>query len=1073
MTLSNLLPALIILSALLPGLFIFITSQKNTSTRRILNFTGNISCLIFIAMLTIGVYNGDVFETRLPLLPGIDLVLHADALSLLFVSLSGILWLLTTIYALGYLEGAKHHSRFFGFFSLCVAATLGIALAGNLITFLIFYELLTLVTYPLVVHKGNAASLRAGRIYLTYTMIGGALLLAGVVWLKAIAGPLDFTATGVLSGLPHLDASHLTIIFGLLIIGLGVKAALVPLHGWLPIAMAAPAPVSALLHAVAVVKAGAFGIIRVVYDVYGIEFARGLGLTFPLALLAGFTIVYGSVRALFQDDLKKRLAYSTVSQVSYIALGTAIAGPIATIGGMVHLVHQGLMKITMFFCAGNLAETVGIHKVSELNGVAKRMPLTMTAFSIAALGMVGLPPVAGFVSKWYLGMGALEVNAYWVLGVLAISSLLNAMYFLPILYAAWFKPADARWAQKQGKFEAPWMLLLPPVITAGLALAAGIFASTLISPVSWAELIAAREYGKAPVGTLTQLGFTLPLMGWIIIVPLVLAIALLIPALRQVLIRLTPWAALPALLVALFAPEQSLTLPYLFFGSSLILDGNTKIMLLLAASLWLIAGIYGLSYLAKDKHMARYSVLFLLCMTGSFGLTLSHDLFGFITFFTLMSFSAYGLVVHSGTDEANKAGKTYIQWVVIGEVILFAALVGLAISGGGETLSQIDKHMQPPWVSWLLILGFGIKAGLLGTHFWLPLAHPVAPVPASALLSGLMVKAGLIGWWRFLPLGEATLPDMGLFLIILGLAGALIAALIGITRNNPKSVLAYSTVSQMGIVTTGIGAGLNYPELWPLLSSALLLYAVHHGLAKAALFLSVGLSPVLAHATRGRWLIWAGVIIPAIAMVGLPLSSGALAKSALKNSVGDIAWLVQLLPLTAIGTTMLMLRFIILIKHASTSALAPAEKIHLRLLPFVVLILMVVALPYILPLARGSIAYAFSGAAIWSAVWPAAIGAFLYFSFREISKKGDLLHITRFRSLTPPTGDSTMATPSHWQSHTGELFKQFSSIFTILMMRVEHAARSSYFSNVKIHPGIVLLVILVGFTITLALDSST
>ena len=225
----------------------------------------------------------------------------------------------------------------------------------------------------------------------------------------------------------------------LLVLGLGVKAALVPLHGWLPQAMVAPAPVSALLHAVAVVKAGAFGIVRVVYDVYGVEFAADLNLLLPLGVMAAVTIIYGSIKALSQDNLKKRLAYSTVSQVSYIALGTATLGPIATIGGVVHLVHQGVMKITLFFAAGNYAETLGVHKVSEMNGVGRRMPGTTLAFTVGALGMIGIPPVAGYVTKWYLGLGALEAGAAaWVLPVLIISSLLNAAYFLPILYRAWF-----------------------------------------------------------------------------------------------------------------------------------------------------------------------------------------------------------------------------------------------------------------------------------------------------------------------------------------------------------------------------------------------------------------------------------------------------------------------------------------------------------------------------------------------------------------------------------------------------------------------------------------------------------
>jgi multicomponent Na+:H+ antiporter subunit D len=281
-----------------------------------------------------------------------------------------------------------------------------------------------------------------------------------------------------------------------LIIGVGVKAALVPLHSWLPRAMVAPAPVSALLHAVAVVKAGAFGIVLIVYDVFGVEVAAELGVTGPLALVAAFTILYGSVRALFQDNLKRRLAFSTVSQVSYIVLGVAIVGPLATVGGLVHLVHQGVMKITLFFCAGNLAETLGIHEISEMNGVGRRMPWTMLAFSIGVFGMIGLPPVAGFVSKWYLGLGGLEAGLYWPLFVLAGSSLLNAAYFLPILHRAWFCEPPAAWPEERdfGDKETAWLLLLPPVITAALSLLIGLFASVPFTPLEWAQLIAEREF---------------------------------------------------------------------------------------------------------------------------------------------------------------------------------------------------------------------------------------------------------------------------------------------------------------------------------------------------------------------------------------------------------------------------------------------------------------------------------------------------------------------------------------------------------------------------------------------------
>ncbi len=500
MTFNTWLPLLIVMSSLLPGVAIFLLREESHATRTILNLFGAVAKLVLVGLMIWGVFHEQVFETRWTLAPGLELVLHADALSVLFVTLSTVLWLVTTVYAIGYLENAPHRSRFFGFFSLCVTATVGLALAGNLLTFVIFYELLTLATYPLVAHKGTPEAVRGARIYLAYTIAGGTLLLVGAVWLHTLAGPLEFTEGGILADREGLSATTLSWIFLLLIAGLGVKAALVPLHGWLPQAMVAPAPVSALLHAVAVVKAGAFGIVRVVYDVYGVEFAASLGLLTFLGLAAGITIIYGSVKALSQDHLKKRLAYSTVSQVSYIALGTAILGPLATIGGVVHLVHQGLMKITLFFAAGNYAETLGIHRVSEMDGVGRRMPATTLAFTIGALGMIGIPPIAGFVSKWYLGLGAIEAGvAVWVLPVLIASSLLNAAYFLPVLYRAWFKLPPQRWPvdhhpRKAGGIETVAALLWPPVATAMLALAAGVFAAAPYSPLEWAELIAVREY---------------------------------------------------------------------------------------------------------------------------------------------------------------------------------------------------------------------------------------------------------------------------------------------------------------------------------------------------------------------------------------------------------------------------------------------------------------------------------------------------------------------------------------------------------------------------------------------------
>ncbi len=490
------LPILILFSSFFTGIATFFLEEEQVRLRTIFNLFGAVLQVILVTVLLIGVYQGLSFEARLAFLPGLDLVLRADPLTLQFLALSTGLWLLTTIYAIGYLEDAPDRSRFFGFFSLAVTASTGIALSGNLLTFLVFYEFLTLATYPLVVHRGTARSLAAGRKYLAYTVCGGAAILLGAVWLHSVGGDLSFGPAGYAPLLGLEDSRTVAMIFALLIGGLGVKAALVPLHGWLPTAMVAPAPVSALLHAVAVVKAGVFGIIRVIYDVFGIGLSQAIGATAVLAAVAGATIVYGSLRALAQDEIKRRLAYSTVSQLSYIVLGAAVGGPLATIGAFVHIVHQGLMKITLFFCAGNLAEKFGIHHVHEVDGIGRRMPVTMAAFTIAALGMIGLPPFAGFISKWYLAGGAIDHGVYWVVGVLVASSVLNAAYFLPIVYAAWFRPPAHHGPPLR---RLGWWLVAPPLTTAALTIGAGLFAASLVSPLEWAQIIAERTYyGIAP-----------------------------------------------------------------------------------------------------------------------------------------------------------------------------------------------------------------------------------------------------------------------------------------------------------------------------------------------------------------------------------------------------------------------------------------------------------------------------------------------------------------------------------------------------------------------------------------------
>ncbi|MBN4926206.1 monovalent cation/H+ antiporter subunit D family protein [Hoyosella rhizosphaerae] len=507
----TLLPAVLLAVSLVPAVVIFFLRDDQHRPRIIINLVGaTLKVVLVFALIPLAVA-GETFELRAPFVDGIDFVLRIEPFALYFLTLSSVLWFLTTIYAIGYLENSPNRTRFFAFFSLCVTATTGIALSGNLITFLIFYELLTLATYPLVAHRQTPESLAGARTYLRYTLVGGVVLLLGVVWLTAVVGPVDFADRGSpeVAEFAQTNPRLAALIFGLLIAGLAVKAAIVPVHAWLPKAMVAPTPVSALLHAVAVVKAGVFGIALVINGVYGVDVARELGVLMPLSVIASVTIIYGSVLALQQDGLKARLAYSTVSQLSYIVLGLTIPSVLAMTGAVAHIVNQGLMKITLFFCVGLFAETLGIKKVSQLAGLGKRMPLTCAAFTVGALGMIGLPPVVGFVTKWYLGMGALEAGQGWIVGVLLLSSLLNAAYFLPPVYLMWWgqKDGDVEWGNdnvadtgavstkiRRVRWEASPALLLPTLVTASLAVILGIFAGVDISSVELAKIIAERLY---------------------------------------------------------------------------------------------------------------------------------------------------------------------------------------------------------------------------------------------------------------------------------------------------------------------------------------------------------------------------------------------------------------------------------------------------------------------------------------------------------------------------------------------------------------------------------------------------
>jgi multicomponent Na+:H+ antiporter subunit D len=427
----------------------------------------------------------DVLAGRTPelvlfrILPGIQFAFRVDALGLLFALGASLLWIATSFYSIGYMRSLGEHAqtRYFACFALALSATIGVAFSANLFTLFLFYEALTLTTYPLVAHNETDEAKAGGRKYVIY-LLGAAklLLLAAIVVTYNVAGTLEFRKGGIfpaseLTAHPML----LSVVFALFLFGLA-KNAVMPLHSWLPAAMVAPTPVSALLHAVAVVKTGVFSTVRVFLFVFGADAMRQLGVDKFALAVASVTILAASLVALAQDNLKLRLAFSTISQLSYIVLGSALLTSSGVIGGIAHITYHAVSKITLFFCAGSIYVSTHKTEISQMSGLAKQMPWTMAAFALASLSLIGIPPSSGFVSKWYLGIGSVDRGNGWVLAVLLVSSLLNAAYLGPIVYKAYFEVPSA---SQDNVGEIPWMVI-PLILTAAASLGLGAYPNPIL-----------------------------------------------------------------------------------------------------------------------------------------------------------------------------------------------------------------------------------------------------------------------------------------------------------------------------------------------------------------------------------------------------------------------------------------------------------------------------------------------------------------------------------------------------------------------------------------------------------------
>ena len=492
---DSLRPALVPLIAIIAALLISITGEKHRNIREAWSLIASIIMFAIVLTMLPTILSGRVIEFApniFNIAKGISFVFRVDALGMFFVFLSTGLWIVTNFYSIGYMRhlNEPYQTRYFFAFAMCLAGATGVALAGNLVTLFLFYEFLSLGAYPLVIHSETDEAMKSGRKYLLYVLFGGALVLGGMAMTYSLTGTLTLSQTGILAG--TASPAVLTLLFFVFIFGFGVKAGVMPFHAWLPAAMVAPTPVSGLLHAVAVVKAGAFGISRVVYNVYGVDLVKDLGLAYPLAIIASITILAGSIIALKQTNLKLRLAYSTISQLSYIVLGAGLASfisPTAAIGGIVHIANQAVMKLTLFFVAGAIYVHTGKKYIYEMNGIGKKMPITMACFALGAIGMVGAPPTAGFITKWFLASGALEGGQLLFVVVLLGSALLNAGYFFPIIYNAFLKEPDDG---EKSFDEAPLIMLAPIVLLAILILILGIFPNAPYTPLRIAQVAASQ-----------------------------------------------------------------------------------------------------------------------------------------------------------------------------------------------------------------------------------------------------------------------------------------------------------------------------------------------------------------------------------------------------------------------------------------------------------------------------------------------------------------------------------------------------------------------------------------------------
>jgi len=885
-----------------------------------------------------------VSTQSLVVLPGLNIQFAADALGLLFASIASGLWIITTIFSIGYMRGLKEpaQTRYYACFAICIGSVMGVAFSSNIFSLFVFYEILAVAAYPLVVHNETADALAAGRKYLIYTQGGGVAILAGIMALLAMGNTLDFVAGGN-PAIANIAPDFARFAFILLMAGFSVKAALVPLHGWLPSAMIAPTPVSGLLHAVAVVNTGVFGLLRLILYLYGPEQMVTLGLQNLVIIVAVITIIVGSLLALLQDDFKLRLAYSTISQLSYMVLGAAVLLPsgipgvsevaraAAIIGATYAFTAHALGKLTMFFVAGTIAVETGKTKISQLDGLGKKMPWEFGAFTLALLSMTGLPPMAGFIAKWYLslGVGAGVTNDWWILLVLVGSSVLNLAYFLPVITRAFFRPCDGEIQ------EVRWTLRVPVVVTATCALILGIWTVAPFSPFALCAQVAANVTHTAVMvsGTFSPGTAIPPFLVFLVGAPLVL---LLKGKVRQIgLIALGGIGLVNVILLpgGYFSASAATGLmqwnvPFISYTLVLLrVDSLSYMVGLIFAIITFLAILYAAAIATPRLHL--YALLY---AGSAMGVVFAGDWITLLIFWEIMAITSTFLIWQE-RGEAIGAGYRYLLFHGLGGALLAAGVALLLVGGGSPVIGPVgaipDATFQF-WASLLIVLGIGVNIAFIPLHTWLPDSYPRANFIAGVFLCVFTTKAAVYLLARVQP-GTEIIAFMGAFMAVYGVFFA-------VFQNDMRRLLSYHIISQVGFMVAGVGI-----LGWLGTTNAIgqlgldggIAHVFNHILYKALLFMVVG---VIIWKTGENTLSRIGGLqkkmpvtafafwVAAFSISGVPLFNGFVSKGMVLSAAESTSiWLWVLLEIASFGTfvSFLKLGYFAFLRPGNTKASDP------------------------------------------------------------------------------------------------------------------------------------------------------